>query len=42
MRIVENLKELQENIKTLDKYLNSKKDPEYSFGLGLIKKGTCF
>lgn len=42
MRTVENLKELQVNIKTLDKYLNTKKDPEYSFGLGLVKKGTCF
>lgn len=42
MRTVENLKELQANIRTLDKYLNTKKDPEYSFGLGLVKKGTCF
>lgn len=42
MKTVENLKELKENFKTLDKYTNLKKDPEYSFGLGLVKKGTCF
>lgn len=42
MRTVENLNELKANIKTLDKYLNSKTDPEYGFGLGLVKKGTCF
>ncbi|MPM18871.1 hypothetical protein SDC9_65288 [bioreactor metagenome] len=38
MITVGNLKELQANIETLDKYLNSKKDPEYGFGLGLVKK----
>lgn len=42
MRIVENLDELKANIKVLDKYLNSKKDPEYEFALGLVKRGTCF
>lgn len=42
MRTVENIRELEENIKMLDKYLNSKKDPEYSFGLSLVKRGTCF
>jgi hypothetical protein len=42
MRTVENLKELQSNIKLLNKYLNSKTDPEYSFAVSLVKKGTCF
>ncbi len=42
LRTVENLNELKSNIKLLEKYLNSKADPEYSFGLGLVKKGTCF
>jgi hypothetical protein len=42
MRTVENLNDLKANIKTLDKYLNSKKDPEYGFGLNLVKRGTCF
>lgn len=42
MRKVENLNELMANTKLLDKYLNSKIDPEYSFALNLIKKGTCF
>lgn len=42
MKKVENLNELRENFKILDNYLSSQKDPEYSFGLGLIKRGTCF
>lgn len=42
MKKAENLIELKKNLKTLDKYLNSKKDPEYSFGVELIKKGICF
>ncbi|MBU3194644.1 hypothetical protein [Clostridium algidicarnis] len=42
MKKVGNLNELKINCKTLDKYLEFKKDPEYSFVLGLIKKGTCF
>lgn len=42
MRTVENLNELKANIKVLDKYLNSKKDPENEFALGLVKRGTCF
>ncbi len=41
MRTVENLNELQANMKTLDKYILSKKEPEYNFGLNLVKKGTC-
>lgn len=42
MKVVESLNDLKANIKTLDKYLNSKIDPEYSFGLSLVKRGTCF
>jgi len=42
MRTIENLIELQVNMKTLDKYITSKKDPEYGYGLDLVKKGTCF
>lgn len=42
MKIIENIKELQSNIKLLDKYLSSKTDPEYGFALNLVKKGTCF
>ena len=26
----------------LDSYLESRKDPEYSFALNLIRRGTCF
>jgi len=42
MRIVENLNELNTNIKMLDNYLNLKTEPEYSFGLDIVKKGICF
>lgn len=42
MKVVESLNDLKVNIKTLNKYLNSKTDPEYSFGLGLVKRGICF
>lgn len=31
-----------QELKLLELYLNSKADPEYSFALGLVKKGTCF
>ena len=36
------LDELWSNCNLLDTYVNSKKDPEYSFALNLIKRGTCF
>lgn len=42
MRLINNVGELKTNIKELDKYLHDKKDPEYSFALDLIKRGTCF
>lgn len=42
MKTVENINELQANMKTLDMYIMSKKDPEYNFVLNLVKKGTCF
>lgn len=42
MECVKNLVEIKENMKTLDGYLNKKIEPEYSFALNLIKKGTCF
>lgn len=42
MRTIESQDELKTNIRTLDLYLTSKKDPEYSFAEDLVKKGTCF
>lgn len=42
MRTVMNLNELKANMQLLDKYLESQTDPEYSYALDLIKKGTCF
>lgn len=42
MRIVSNIAELKSNLTVLSEYLASKVDPEYSFALGLVKRGTCF
>jgi hypothetical protein len=42
MRTVESLNEIKVNMETLDKYLASKKDPEYTFAINLIRRGTCF
>lgn len=42
MEFIETLSELKTNVKVIEKYLKSKKDPEYSFALNLIKRGTCF
>lgn len=42
IKLVENFNEIKANVKTLDSYLKSKTDPEYSYGLNLDKKGTCF
>ena len=37
MRTITNINELKANMQLLDKYLNGKTDPEYSFALNLIK-----
>lgn len=42
MKCVETLNEIIKNISVLDAYLDRKRDPEYSFALDLVKKGTCF
>lgn len=41
MEFVESIKDFDHNFKVLDKYLDSKIDPEYTFALDLIRKGTC-
>lgn len=42
MECVRSLKEIKENMAVLDSYLEKKHESEYSFALGLVKKGTCF
>lgn len=42
MRMILNFHELKANLKTIDEYLILRKDPEYTFALNLIKRGTCF
>ena len=42
MRTVRTVEELQENLNTIDSYIQSKHDPEYSYALDLIKHGICF
>lgn len=42
MNVVKELSQLKENISTLENYLNGKTDPEYSYAIDLIKRGTCF
>lgn len=39
---ITNLGELWDNCEVLESYLNSGKDPEYSFALNLIRRGICF
>lgn len=42
MNVVKEISQLKENINTLENYLNGEKDPEYSYAIDLIKRGTCF
>ena len=39
---VESLDEILDNCATLDGYIESRKDPEYTYALDLIRRGTCF
>lgn len=42
MKTIQNLNDLKANLQKIDEYLGSGKDPEYSFAIDLVKKGTCF
>ena len=42
MKTIGSLNELKANLQKIDEYLVSRKDPEYSFAINLVKKGTCF
>jgi hypothetical protein len=42
MELIDNIKELEENLTTLENYMNSKEPFEKKFQRDLIKKGICF
>ena len=42
IREVEHWDDIVKNIEMIDLYLSKKVDPEYTYALNLIKKGTCF
>lgn len=42
MQLVQSISNIDQNMNTLDEYLQKKTDPEYSFAVDLIKRGTCF
>lgn len=42
MELVKCIVDIKKNINVIDEYIENKKDPEYSFSLSLIKRGTCF
>ena len=42
MKTIGNLNELKANLQKIYEYLASRKDPEYSYAINLVKKGTCF
>ena len=42
MKLVESMEEIRNNMDTLDRYLDSKREPEYGYALSRIKRGTCF
>ena len=42
MELVKSLEEIRHNIAVLNAYLDKKTDPEYSYALGLVKRGICF
>ncbi len=42
MKIVASLEEIQKNTSIFDGYIENRTDPEYTWALERIKKGTCF
>lgn len=42
MPVITSKEELFDNCKVLDEYIKSRRDPEYSYALDLIKRGICF
>ena len=42
VELVKSREDIKNNMQVIDKYLERKVDPEYSYALGLIKRGICF
>ena len=42
MKTISSIQDIISNANVIDRYIKSRKDPEYEFGLNLIKNGTCF
>lgn len=42
MELVQNFNDIKINMTILDEYLGQKTDPEYSYALNLVRRGTCF
>ena len=42
MKRINSVAELRQNISTLEMYLSKRHEPEFSFALERIKRGTCF
>jgi hypothetical protein len=42
MKFVESYGDIKCNLETIDRYLDHKTDPEYTYALDRIKLGTCF
>lgn len=42
METIKGLNGLKANLLKLDEYLDSRRDPEFSFALSLVEKGICF
>lgn len=42
MKCVKTQKDIMHNIKVINRYLDQKKEPFYSFALDLVKNGICF
>ncbi|MDD3416947.1 MAG: hypothetical protein PHY47_23625 [Lachnospiraceae bacterium] len=41
MELVYDYGEIKRNLSTIDTYLEKKTDPEYTYDIDLIKRGTC-
>ena len=42
IELVKSREDIKHNTQVIDKYLDQKIEPEYSYALGLIKRGICF
>lgn len=42
MEFVKSIDDIKKNMRTIDEYLDKRRDPEYSYALSRIKRGLCF